>query len=371
MDNYDFSVLDSKNNSIVLDAVQGFQFDKEIISVQCTVKDVLKFIYIDRNVQRDLDTYKVACISKYIQYGLEGNDIYFSPLIFSSRNVGSFDAATNKFSLNTNDNLVILDGQHRMEGFSLLRKRFDSFLSRNPNDKDTKEKLTKLLDFPISLQIYRNLSIKEERQLFTDVNSKSSAVSNTLLIMYKNDDLYGDLVKQIIFNHPVIEPDLFEIRGKSTKTKLMTASTLYIISKTLNEGSYLRNNQFKITNINYNLFKNNTEKFLTLLTLTKPHKLYGNRDKFILYIPSVLAGIALFIHKVKSTDLTITSEYLFENVIDKVNWSHSNRDFDRLAIKFNKKTNKYNFSSSARAIVGISEYLLDILYKGEQCEWKI
>lgn len=360
----DFSNFNTKSNQIILNGVQGLQFNKRIISAQCTVEDILKFIYVDKTVQRDLDTNKVASISKYIQYGLDGNDIYFSPLIFSSRDIGTFNYDKNEFLLNMNDNLVILDGQHRAEGFVTLKKRFESYLFRNPNDLDVKKKYNELLSFPISLQIYRNLTIQEERQLFTDINSKSSAVNNTLLIMYKEDDLYGKLVKDIIYNHPTIKPEEFEVRAQSTKTKLMTAATLYIVSKTLNEGTYSRNTPSKITDINYKLFKDNTEKFLTLLTNIKPFSLYGNRDKFILYANSVIIGIALFVNKVKCENPSITSEYLFENIINMIDWSHSNREFDRLPVKFNKKTNKYNFSSSTRTINGIFQYLLDKLYKG-------
>lgn len=365
----DFSILDTKNNQIILKGVRGYQFNKEIISVQCTVSDILRFLSVDKNVQRELDTNKVASISKYIQYGLAGNDIYFSPLIFSSRKFGSYNEKNREFILNMNETLTILDGQHRIKGFELFIKRLENYMSRNPNDKDIIQDHNTILNFPISIQIYRHLNLTEERQLFTDINTKASPVSNTLLIMYKEDDLYGQLVKDIIFNHPTISSDMFEYRAKTTKSKLMTAATLYTVSKILNEGSYIRNNQFKIDTNNYDLFKENTKQFLALLTKNRDFAL--DRDKFILYIPSVIEGIAMFIYKIKQENPSVSIHYLFNEIVNKVNWSHSNNDFRTLAIKFNKTTNKYNFGSTSRAINGICQYLTRKFNEGEQYIWKI
>ena len=151
---------------LTFNAVKGRQFNQSVISIQCSVDQVLKFIEIDREVQRDIIEYHVTDIQKYIQYGLDGNDIYFPPLIFSSRGKGNYDEKEYKFNLNFDDKLIVLDGQHRIKAFEMIIGRLET-----RNDPLSKEKLNKARNFPLTIQIFTDLTIKQEQQLFTDIVS--------------------------------------------------------------------------------------------------------------------------------------------------------------------------------------------------------
>src|SRR5690606_20283882 len=145
------------------------------------------------------------------------------------------------------DKLVVLDGQHRIRAFEILKKQLEL-----QNDVENLEKIN---SFPLTIQDFYDLTVEQERQLFTDINSNSSPVNNYLLIMYKDNDLYGRLVKEIVFNHPSIPEDLFEIRLKSTRSKLLTASTLYLTALALNDGGYSMNARKTINPQNYKSYK--------------------------------------------------------------------------------------------------------------------
>lgn len=345
----DLSILTNhrKKNYITLNGIKGDQFNQEVITIQCTVSDILKFLEIDRNVQRELDEAKVASISQYIQYGLDGNDIYFSPLIFSARGRGHYNADHNEFSLNMNERLIILDGQHRIKAFEHLKNRMEV-------NNDNEEKYQSLLNFPVTIQVFADLSTEQEKQLFTDINTKLSQVNNTLLIMYKKGDLYGELVREVIGNLP---EELIETRAKSTRTKLMTASTLYSLAKTLNEGVYSRQSKTIINKDNYREFKCNTEEFIGLMRKYAPIEA-NNRDKYIIMSSNIIVSIAKFVYEARIKYPEDGAEKLFKEVIAKVDWSHKNTEFRNLSAKYNKKTKKYNFGSTGRTIRDFSEYLL-------------
>lgn len=49
-------------NFITLKGVSGKQFNNEVISIQCTANEVLKFLDIDRSVQREADERKISSI---------------------------------------------------------------------------------------------------------------------------------------------------------------------------------------------------------------------------------------------------------------------------------------------------------------------
>lgn len=344
----------SKSNYITLNGVKGNQFNHEVITIQCTVNDVLKFLEIDRNVQRDLDENKVASISKYIQYGLDGNDIYFSPLIFSARGKGDFYEENNEYRLGMDERLIILDGQHRIKAFEHVKKRIEI------SDEEDKNRHEMLVDFPITLQIFTDLTLEQERQLFTDINTKSSQVNNTLLIMYKKDDLYGELTKEVIASLPY---DLIECRAKTTRTKLMTAATLYSVAKTINHGVYLRQAKVEINNENYDRCKERVRLFIKLLREYGPIGAI-DRNKYIIMSSNIIVAIAKFIYDTQKKYPEIKMEKLFKEVISKIDWSHKNDEFKKLSIKYNKKTKKYNFGSTGRTIRDFSEYLNDIYEKG-------
>jgi DNA sulfur modification protein DndB len=337
----------SKKSYITLNGIKRKQFNKEVISIQCTVNEILKLLEVDGDVQRDLDENKVASIGQYIQYGLDGNDIYFSPLIFSARDNGRYNDSRREYSLDVNEKLVILDGQHRIRAFEYLKKR----LEINPDDEN---KYSKLLNFPMSIQIFADLSLEQERQLFTDINTKSSQVNNTLLIMYKKDDLYAVLVRDVIDTLP---SDLIECRAKTTRTKLMTASTLYSVAKTLNNGVYNRQQTTDINDKNFVKYKEKTENYLTLLRKYAPIDAL-NRDKYIIMSSNIIVAIAKFIYDVQKDYPKIQMEELFQKVIVKVDWSHKNEEFKKLSAKYNRKTKKYNFGSTGRTIRDFSQYLM-------------
>ncbi|MGU9545272.1 DNA sulfur modification protein DndB [Bacillus cereus] len=346
-------IIDSNSNYITIHGIKGKQFGHEVISAQCTVDYVLKFLEIDKSVQREMIERQVSNISKYIQYGLDGNNIYFPPLIFSARGKGSFHEEQDQFRLKTDDTMVILDGQHRIKAFKSLKKRLEN--SRNPEDQ---EKLNYIKNFPLTIQIFSNLAFDQERQLFTDVNTKSSRVSNTLLVMYKENDLCGNLVKDIIYNHPSISPDKFEVRAKTTTTKLMTAATLYNICLTLNDGIIITNSyKSKINEANYDLYRKNVEDFLILLMKYAPDQCL-DRNKYFIMNPNSLRGIAKCIHLLREKNEKFDMEELFQKSVRLTDWSHKNKELKQAGIPFNNQTKKYRFTVGTRITTKISDILL-------------
>ncbi|MDQ0802605.1 DNA sulfur modification protein DndB [Priestia megaterium] len=348
----DLTTISRKSgNFITLKGVSGNQFNHQVISIQCTVNEVLKFLEIDQEVQREADENKISSIKKYIQYGLEGNDIYFPPLIFSARGQGIYDENQLQYRLQVGEKLVILDGQHRIKAFEILKRQLQS-------QKDSLN-LEKVNDFPLTIQVFVDLSIEKERQLFTDINSNSSPVNNTLLIMYKENDLYGQLVKEIVYNHPTIPEDLFEVRLKATRSKLLTAATLYLVALALNDGGFSKSSRKTINKENFNQYKLKTEKFLTLLRKHAPIDAL-DRDKYVIFYPNVILGIAKFVNSASKQYPNVTMENLFENVVGKINWSHKNKDFDRLATNYNSQTKKYKFGARGKSTFNMSDFLSNL-----------
>lgn len=349
-----FTEIGQQKNFTTFKATKGQQFGKSVVSIQCTIIEILKFIEIDSSVQREIIDQHVAEIQKYIQYGMDGNLIFFPPFIFSARQQGIFSEEKMEFKLKTGDKLILLDGQHRIKAFEHMIKILES---RNKSQDIVR--LNYLRSFPVSLQIYMDIDIKQEKQLFTDINTKASTVSNTILLMYKDNILANKLIKEIIYHHPTINSEEFEIRGRSTHTKLMTAATLYNTVLILNEGRIITELQLhKVTPDNYEIYKKNTIEFLKFFEKYAPHDA-KNRKKYIILNPKVIHGVASFTNTIMEENPNVDMEFIFKNIIYEVDWTHDNLDFKNYNIPFSKSTKRYNFSNGVRSIKGITNYLLD------------
>lgn len=341
-------------------ATSGNQFGHNVITLQCTAGQLIKFFVIDQSVQRTVDETHVSNIQKYIQFGLEGNDIYFPPLLFSSRGLGNYSDVEHKYYLELDDKLVVLDGQHRLKAFEMVIKRLET-----RKDILSQEQLKRVQNFPLTIQIFKDLTKKQERQLFTDINTKASKASNTLLLMYSRESFSTDLIKEIIRTHPTLSEEDFETRGRSTRTKFLTAATLNNVIIALNEGRLnTEMTEIKVNTENYSLYKKRTEEFLKYLVKYAPDQGL-DRDKYFIYVPSSLYGIAYFIHSILDKIPFIQMEHIFQNTVQVVDWSHNNKDLRLRGIPFNENTRRFNFSNGMRGSRIIASYLKDIFEEAE------
>lgn len=349
----DLSQISRRANQLVLSGVQGLQFGKDVVTVQCTINEVLKFIDIDRSVQRELDTDKVTRIGQYIQYGLGGHDIYLSPLLFSARGKGIYNNSSRQFSLDTGDRMYVLDGQHRIKAFEHIKNRLESMMERG-TDEEFNRMYADLTSFPVTIQIFTNLTRDEERQLFTDVNSKAASVHNTLLIMYgdSSKDLYAQMVKDII---DWDKNDLFEAKAKTTRTKLMTAATLYLVCKVLNDGSFHARSASSVTPENFEEYKRRVFDFIQAFQTYSPRN-YLDRDRYVIATANVILAIGKYVHDV----LEVHPNYAVEVPMRRLrafDWTHKNREFRKLGIDYNHTTQKYKFNSVGRVVPKLSQLL--------------
>ncbi|PWK16501.1 DNA sulfur modification protein DndB [Tumebacillus permanentifrigoris] len=342
----------SKPIGLSIPATEGVQFGKRVVSLQCKVEDILKIYGLDKSVQRQLDKDRVSGIARYIQYGLEGNDIYFSPILFSARCVGEFSDEQSAYIINMSDQLFLLDGQHRISAFEELKRQLLEGIDENP---DNGELLGRLMSFPLSVQIYRDLNQDQERQLFTDINRNSLRVHKTLGVLYRSNDLYSTMVREIIDSHPTIPSNLFETRAKYTRKKLMTAATLYDMAQMLNEGFVDKRKGIKKGN--YNRYKSRTEAFLSSFFRYSP-KDASDREKYIVWQAKTIVAIAKFVYEVREENQSIKVDHLFRDVVHQVDWTYHNQEFLNVAAKYNKQTKRYTLGSTARVHKLLSEYLV-------------
>lgn len=129
----------------------------------------------EQGFQRVLDKKRAIEIARYIDSGL---GTIPSSIILSAQPEANLEIIGKGKTLQfveTNKSFLILDGQHRVFGFSLAESTLR-----------------------VPVVIYNGLSRRDESRLFIDINSKQRGVSNELLLDIKQLADYEDNVEQLM-----------------------------------------------------------------------------------------------------------------------------------------------------------------------------
>lgn len=199
--------------------------------------------------QRHLDERRSKSIANYIDSGL----LIPGSIILSYKDTPTFDQETNDLTLKlTNNNLLVLDGQHRLYGASFAK-----------ND----------IDLPIC--IICNLTAKEEIQYFLDINSNQKGVSRTLqheLTKYLLDDQSSPEAIRLKLFDMLFEDESSPLLGRMTKTQSLSGKISHVpFEKALNPILNNKNSMFyKISDIDqkYSLIRNYLMSFSKILKET-------------------------------------------------------------------------------------------------------
>lgn len=181
------------------------QFGKATLSCQMPLRMLKSLFDIDGRVQRELDIRKRKMIRDFIIDCLDKDQpFYFGAFVFSAR--GQLHKSHNGegFELVPGSKLYICDGQHRMRALisamsylSSLVEHSEEFTPNDPKIEQLRSSIEFLENYPISMQIFLDLNQKEERQLFTDMNTERSDAHAGLVMQFDQRDEYTRIARHV------------------------------------------------------------------------------------------------------------------------------------------------------------------------------
>lgn len=345
----------SNNNkyTISFEATRGRQFGKQVITAQSKLIDIISVFEVDSSVQRELNTSQIASISQYILNKLqhENSPIFFPPFVFSARGHGQFIADRSVFELNLDNRIAVLDGQHRLEAFKNLETIY-----KNSEQPEEMAVYNKLIELPLTLQIYEGLNLEQEQQLFTDINAMNARVSANLIKYYDENNPTSILMRAIVCTHPSIAFEQFEVRKNTTQTKLMTGLTVYRLIALFHSGKVISNQvDYEFPKCDYEMLREKTILFLNLLVKYMPSPEAYDRSKLIYLNQSVILAMAKTTYSIKDTSKW---ECFFKKVIFTYDWSHSNKDLLNKRIPFNYERKRFRLTPESR-VINVVHSILD------------
>lgn len=337
--------------SISFKAINGQQFGKQVITAQAKVIDIILVFEVDSNVQRELNSSQVASISQYVIDRLHSkkSPVFFPPFVFSARGHGKFIEESSVYKLKLDNRIAVLDGQHRLEALKSLESRL-----KNSEYPDEQILYNKLINTPLTLQIYTGLNVEQEQQLFTDINAMNTRVGTNLIKYYDENNPTSILMREIVNDHPSIAAEQFEVRKNTTRKKLMTGLIVYRLIATLHSGNIITNQvDYIFPEEEYESLKDKTTLFLTLLVKYMPTNSY-DRKKSIYLSQSVILAVATATYSIKDISKW---EAFFKELIFTYDWSHSNKDLLKARVPYNQETKRFRLTPESKVIKTLNSVL--------------
>lgn len=314
-------------NFATLQAVRGFQFGREIYSSLIKFKDLRDFLTVFPEVQRELTASKVGKIKTYILSGLEEDEMmrFFSAVTVTCRSNIFYDEVSGRMAIDTKTSkLSINDGQHR---FLSIAETVDFLRRMEQNGRNAEDRMRykmwaqRVEEMVIPLVIFNQISEREEKQLFADLNNLASRPSRSATIRLSQTDLFAQMANELAKTNKFmldygIEYEKSSI-GKSNPN-LLLLTTIYLSTKELLK-------EFgKNGNVSFNLAIEDYESTLIYINDTfnevfraLPYDIQ-NKNVYIAHKHFSFKGIMRYIRQARQQG---TPEPLIFAAIKNVDWS--------------------------------------------------
>ncbi|MGG5255404.1 DNA sulfur modification protein DndB [Neobacillus sp. SM06] len=341
------------------------QFGKRVLITQLRFSTLEAIFEVDPEVQRSLDPKRRSEIREFIMDALEHKDFYFSPFVFSAR--GAIKETQYGWELDPGCKLYIIDGQHRSSAMSSalshLKSRKESAEESGNLEEANKIQIyiDKLRNYPVSMQVYLNLTQQEERQLFTDINTERKDAHIGLVMQYDQRDEYTELSRQVANQLQ----SQFEIEQKLSRLTMQNTALTSLINIrkcliALFEGKlsekkgapYFRNcNPNDVPKISLSFFESWQKLF--------PPQM-ANRKRFVSGLTGIQVALAYTVYLLTKKDTTSHLEAIHHVMMLKnyCTWKHDDPLFSHI---YDPATGKIKNHSTTTAIETTAMNFINIL----------
>lgn len=177
------------------------QFGHEILLTTMPFKYIQSIFEVDHHVQRELDPRRRNVIRDFILHTVE-ETFHFSPFVYTAR--GNLIKRGENWEIKPGTKLFIIDGQHRsaalrsaLHKLQITKETLEEMSNKSEEIEQIDRAIQKLENYPITMQIYLNLSTQEEQQMFTDLNTERKNAHSGLIMKYEQRDEYVLLARHI------------------------------------------------------------------------------------------------------------------------------------------------------------------------------
>lgn len=349
---------------VYLNGISYNQFGHDIFFTQLKLKTLLALFDVDSNVQRELDPQRKLEIRAFILDNLEHErEFQFTSFVFSSRNQLKQDEQG--FYLEEGQKLFISDGQHRSlaleDALLYLKTSLNSavFVKNVEKINKIKNQIAILENFTISMQIFLDLDVKQERQLFSDLNTERNEAHPGQLLQYDHRDSYSILTRKLAQKlQGQIDIELKAARVVNSSASLTTLVMMKRCLVALFDGVYVQ----KANKNSFSYPQQEVEQiaeafFLKWLQIfpKRAHK----RSQYVTGLTGIQVALALTVHHL-TKDLKLSYQEAIEQLthLKQCSWEHTDPMFQFL---YSQEKNSIIGHSNSYAIRRLKDTFVKII----------
>jgi len=317
-------------------------FGQDTFSATIPMSRLFSIYEIDLEVQRHLIPRNVSQLVDYLLLYLDhGQNIYFPGVILSARGAGKFDPERGVYRLQPMEKCYVVDGQHRLEAFKRVMETLQGNLARAKDRREydrvneITDKLRRLYEFPMSVMIYLDISARQERQLFSDINKLPRKIGGNLAMLREQRRFYHVMATRLVKEYPVMKQlptDIFSERGKGQEY-LFSYSLLIELLVGLFEGrlkSAARHNGYYFTERDMQEHLDHASYYFERLIEHLPEPTPGE----LAWSENIQIALALFLHQeaFKTQQFNRYTLVYAMKILPHVDWNdvYKNDEKDRL-----------------------------------------
>lgn len=343
---------------VYLDGIAYNQFGHDIFFTQLNLKTLLALFEVDSNVQREIDPQRKLEIRSFILDNVTHNrDFHFTSFVFSSR--GQIQQDEQGYYLESGSKLYISDGQHRaysLESALLsLKSALEAavFVKHEEKIIILQKQIRYLEDFPINMQIYLDLSIKQEQQMFSDLNTERREAHSGQLLQYNHRDAYSILTRQLAQRlQGQIDIEMKSSRVVNSSSSLTTLVMMKRCIVALFDGLLIQNTNKNTFSLPQHEVEQIAEAFFIKWLQIFPKQAH-KRLQYVTGLTGIQVALALTVHH-----LTKSHKLSYQEAIDKLtylkqcSWKHTDPMFQFLYSHDKKSISGHSSSYAIRRIKG-------------------
>lgn len=321
---------------VYLDGIAYRQFGHEVFFTKLRLKTLLAIFEVDANVQRELDPQRKLEIRTFILNNVEqGCEFHFTPFLFSGRKQLQKDEQG--YFLSPGAKLYTLDGQHRSYALEaaiiMLKSALNAieFIKHEEKMAKLKAQIEQLENYPITLQIYLDLNEKQERQLFSDVNTERKEAHPGQLLQYDHRDAYSILTRELaqrLQKH--IDIELYASRVVNSSSALTTLVMMKRCLVALFDGLYVQKAGEATFRYPQQEVEQIAEAFFLKWLEIFPKRAH-RRTQYVTGLTGIQIALALTVHSLtKEQNLSHLEAIQLLSHLKKFSWRHTDPIFEFL-----------------------------------------
>jgi DNA sulfur modification protein DndB len=314
-------------------------FGQTTLSTTLPMSKLFSIYEIDLEVQRQLIPKNVSRLVDYVLLYLDhGQNIYFPGVILSARGAGRYDGDAGKLLLSPVEKCYVVDGQHRLAAFRRVMETLQGNMARAKDRREydrveeITQKLRKLYNFPMSVMIYLDITARQERQLFSDINKLPRKIGGNLAVLRDQRRFYHIMATRLVQEREVMDrlpTDMFSERGRSAEY-IFAYSLVIELLIALFEGrlkAAARNNGYHYSDEELEEHLEQASYYFQTLLRYLPEP-----DRGVLcWTENVQIALALFLHEEAFKTLQFNKyslEYAMK-ILPHINWDQIYKDDEK------------------------------------------